>query len=228
MPRHRTSHFRLLLTGFEPFGGSAINPSQEVVRAIEARDAEFNGITLHTRILPVESRRGPATLLKAIDATNPDAVLCLGESGRAVAITIERLFVNLADYRIADNAGIVLANRAIVSAGPAAYFSTLPVEVLRDAVVAAGVDVEFSLSAGAFLCNHVAYAMLHHLRQKRRAVPAGFVHVPRLPEQVQGEPGSRSMPLNEMVHSVRAMIEALASSPQPSRAARRAPARGRR
>ena len=218
---------RLLLTGFEPFGGSTINPSQEVVRAIEAQRAQSDGIELRTRILPVEAERGPATLVKAIDETRPDAALCLGESGRAAAITIERVFINLADYRIADNAGVALANRAIVAGGPAAYFSTLPVDTLRDAVAAAGVGVEFSLSAGAFLCNHVAYAMLHYLRQRRRAIPAGFVHLPRLPEQVRGRRGGPSMPLDEMVRSVRAMIEALASSPRRSRSGGRSRARGR-
>ena len=231
MPLRAAAPFQLLLTGFEPFGGSAINPSQEVVRAIEAQHAQHDGIELHTRILPVEAKRGPATLVKAIDAARPDAVLCLGESGRAAAITIERLFINLADYRIADNAGVSLVNRAIVADGPAAYFSTLPVQALRDAIVASGVGVEFSLSAGAFLCNHVAYAMLHHLRRKRRAIPAGFVHLPRLPEQVRGGGGQGagpSMPLDEMVRAVRAMIDALASSPRRSRRGSRAQERGRR
>ena len=203
---------RLLLTGFEPFAGSAINPSQEVVRAIEASRDELIGVELHTRILPVEAKRGPAMLLKAIDDIAPDAVLCLGESARAAAITLERVFINLADYRIADNAGATLSMQAIARGGPAAYFSTLPLASLYAAVKRAQVPVEYSLSAGAFLCNHVAYAMLHQLR-RRKAVAAGFVHLPRLPEQIRNEHDRPSMNLGEMVRALRAMIGALAAGP---------------
>lgn len=180
------------------------------MRAIRARRSALKGINLHTRILPVEAKRGPATLLAAVDEIRPDAVLCLGESSRAAAITIERVFVNLADYRIADNAGVVLTNQAIAARGPAAYFATLPVAALRGAVRAAGVPAELSLSAGAFLCNHVAYALLHHLHQRRPGVVAGFVHLPRLPQQVRGKAGAPSMPRKNMVRAVEAMIAALA------------------
>lgn len=219
--RRSASHpFRILLTGFEPFGGSRINPSQEVVRAIEmARRDDAAGFELHTRILPVEAKRGPATLLAAVKETQPFAVLCLGESGRASAITIERVFVNLAEYRIADNAGVMLRNQAIAPRGPAAYFSTLPMEAMAQAAGESDVPVEFSLSAGAFLCNHIAYALLHALEQRRRragsrrVVPAGFVHLPRLPEQVRGEIGKPSMKLEKMVQGVSAMVNTLAKPP---------------
>jgi pyroglutamyl-peptidase len=206
---------RLLLIGFEPFGGSAVNPSQEIVRAIEARREKIAGIELHTRILPVEAKRGPAMLLAAVDEIRPQVVLCLGESGRASAITLERVFVNLADYRIADNAGVTLSNRPIAPRGPAAYCSSLPLTALHDAVASRGIPVEYSLSAGAFLCNHVAYAILHHVR--RRAVRTGFVHVPRLPEQVRGKKQAPRMPLRVVVRAVEAMIIALAQRPAATR-----------
>jgi pyroglutamyl-peptidase len=205
---------RVLLTGFEPFGGSTINPSQEVVRAIEAARglAKWPArLELSTRILPVEARRGPATLLKAIDQIRPRAIVCLGESARAAAITIERIFINLADYSIADNAGTTLINKPIIRNGPAAYFSTLPVETLHKAVERSATPVQFSLSAGAFLCNHVAYAMLHHLRRTRRSVPAGFVHLPRLPQQPGRMIGGASMELDQMVRAVMAMLTVLAA-----------------
>lgn len=212
----RAHRRRILLTGFEPFGGSPINPSQEIVRAIDARRGEMAAVDLHTRVLPVEAKRGPAMLLASVDEIKPHVTLCLGESGRASAITLERIFVNLADYRIADNAGVTLKNQPIARHGPAAYFSTLPLPKLHDAVTAHGIAVEYSLSAGAFLCNHVAYALLHHLRQRR--VMAGFVHVPRLPEQVRGSKHAPSMPLNVMTAAVEAMIVVLA---KPQAAARR-------
>lgn len=223
MPRRATQPIRMLLTGFEPFGGSAVNPSQEVVRAIDSRRDELVSIELHTRILPVEAKRGPETLVNAVAETKPDAVLCLGEDGRASAITIERVFVNLADYRIADNAGVVLRNQAIVAHGPAAYFSTLPLEAMAQAARDADVAVEFSLSAGAFLCNHVSYVLLHELENRRRrttrkrVIPAGFVHLPRLPEQVGGEVGMPSMSLAKMVRAIGAMLHVLAESLPPRR-----------
>lgn len=202
---------RVLLTGFEPFGGSAVNPSQKVVESLaqgRSRLAE-RGIDLRTLILAVEAKRGPSALLRAIDRVKPDAVMCLGESGRATAITIERVFINLADYRIADNAGTFIANKPIARGGPAAYFTTLPFERLRDAVRDAGVAAELSLSAGAFLCNHVAYALAHHLAKRDREIPAGFVHLPRLPEQVRGQRGKPSMPLDDMVRAVETMLQTM-------------------
>ena len=94
---------KLLVTGFEPFGGSAVNPSEQVVRVL-ARDG-FDGIELLTAILPVDRAGGPATLINAVREHQPDAILCLGEASRRMALSIERIAINLLDYRIADNAG---------------------------------------------------------------------------------------------------------------------------
>lgn len=202
--------FRLLVSGFEPFGSSPVNPSQEVVNALASeRDAWLaDAMVLDTCVLPVDARRGPRMLVRVIDDLRPQAVVCLGESARARAITLERVFVNLADYRIADNAGNQLIEQPIVRGGPAAYFSTLPLQVMREVVMEAGTPVEYSLSAGTYLCNHVAYAALHHARRRRLA--AGFVHLPRLPEQVKGS-DAPCMPLATVVGAVRAMLWAIAA-----------------
>lgn len=212
MPHHVKGRFRVLVSGFEPFGGSTVNPSQEVVASLEGRMSMLRsaGIDLHGCILPVEARRGPATLVRTVDRIRPHAVLCLGESGRASAITLERVFINLADYRIPDNAGVVLDDRPILRGAPAAYFATLPIERLREAVIAAGVPCETSLSAGAYLCNHVAYTMLHHIQSRQRRVAAGFVHLPRLPVQVR-RTRHPSMALAAMLRAVEAMLLALKS-----------------
>jgi pyroglutamyl-peptidase len=205
---------RVLVSGFEPFGGSAINPSQEIVGALQDRRAALAraGVELTTIVLPVDAARGPAALLNAIDDRKPDAALCLGESARATAITIERVFVNLADYRLPDNAGVTLVNQPIAIDGPAAYFASLPIEAMREAVSARGMAVEFSLSAGAYLCNHVAYAALHHVARQRRPVAAGFVHVPQLPGQRRHQPRplrNAAMDLPTMIRAVEAMLEAI-------------------
>ena len=199
---------RLLLTGFEPFGGSAVNPSEQVVRALVA--APPAGIELHTAILPVERRGGPQALLLALQETQPQAVLCLGEASNLAVISIERVALNLLDFRIPDNAGAQATDEPIVPGAPAAYFATLPVRRMLQAVEAAGVPVQLSLSAGAFLCNQVLYVLLHHLAEQNSQVPAGFIHLPALPEQAAGKhPPIPSMSLGTMVMGMRAALAVL-------------------
>ena len=207
---------RVLLTGFEPFGGSQVNPSGQVVHTL-ARDG-VPGVTLHSVILPVDRHGGPATLLHAIRALHPDAILCLGEAARRMAISIERVAINLLDYRMADNAGHQAIDEPIVPDGPAAYFVTLPVRAMLEAVCAAGIPAELSLSAGAFLCNQVTYELLHYLTTHQLDIPAGFVHLPALPEQVANVyPLMPSMALETTTCSIRAIIGALqATIPSPA------------
>jgi pyroglutamyl-peptidase len=200
-----------LLTGFEPFGDSEVNPSEQVVQRLAAEG--IDGVSLQTAILPVDQRAGPATLRRAVEAGHPDAVLCLGEAGRRLAISIERIAINLMDYRIADNAGNQVVDSAICPDGPAAYFVTLPVQAMYRAVVAAGVPGELSLSAGTFLCNQVTYELLHYLSEHRPATPAGFIHLPLLPEQAAARrPLLPSMSVATMTIGIRAAIQAIRGS----------------
>lgn len=171
----------ILLTGFEPFGGSSINPSQQVALALERKILEKCQVI--TVILPVDRTTGPQMLLERMTCHNPVAVLCLGEASRRAAISIERIAVNWMDYRIPDNQGEQITDLQIATDGPAAYFSTLPVREIYEQILAAGIPAELSLSAGAYLCNQVFYAGLHHLVTNGKAVPFGFIHLPSLPEQ---------------------------------------------
>jgi pyroglutamyl-peptidase len=199
---------KLLITGFEPFDTSPINPSEQVVRAL-ARE-KIAGVELCAAILPVDRARGPQTLIDAFKQSQPDAVLCLGEASRRMAISIERVAINLLDFRIADNAGQKIIDEPVVPGAPAAYFCTLPARAMYDAVRAAGVPCELSLSAGAFLCNQVMYVMLHYLAEHRLNIPAGFVHLPALPEQVALRDALiPSMGLETMILGVRAAIAAI-------------------
>jgi pyroglutamyl-peptidase len=198
----------VLLTGFEPFGGSHVNPSEQVVRTL-AREG-VPGVALHSVILPVDRQGGPATLLNTVRALHPEAILCLGEAARRAAISIERVALNLLDYRMADNAGHQAMDEPIVPDGPAAYFVTLPVRVMLEAVRMAGIPAELSLSAGAFLCNQVTYELLHYLTTHQLDIPAGFVHLPALPEQVTNAyPPLPSMALETMARGICAVIGAL-------------------
>jgi pyroglutamyl-peptidase len=199
---------KLLLTGFEPFGGSAINPSEQTVRAL-AREG-LPDIELRAEILPVDRQRGPAKLIGAAREFQPDAILCLGEASRRCALSLERVAINLLDYRIADNTGHQARDEPIAPDGPAAYFVTLPVRAMLEAVRDVNVPAELSLSAGAFLCNQVTYAVLHDLATRNLRTPAGFVHLPALPEQAANrEPLIPSMGLETMVRGVRAAIGAI-------------------
>jgi pyroglutamyl-peptidase len=199
---------KLLLTGFEPFGGSHINPSEQVVLAI-AHDG-LAGVELRAGILPVDRTHSAAKALDLIAEFQPDAIVCLGEASRRLALSIERIGINLMDYRIADNSGNLVADEPIVRGGPAAYFVTLPVRAMLAAVREAGVPAELSLSAGAFLCNQVTYEVLHYLATHNLSAPAGFIHLPALPEQAaRRDPLIPSMGLETMVKGVRAAIGAV-------------------
>ena len=200
---------KLLLTGFEPFGGSRLNPSEQVVQTLAGQT--FANVQLHTAILPVDRERGPARLLEAVWAVEPEAVLCLGEAAGRPALSVERVAINLLDFGIADNGGQQVVDEPIVPGGPAAYFVTLPVRALAATIRAAGVPAELSLSAGSFLCNQVLYVLLHNLAPSNPTPPAaGFIHLPRLPEQAaQGPVLTASMSLDTMLTGIRAAIETL-------------------
>lgn len=171
----------LLLTGFEPFGGSKINPSEQIARKLEG--CRFGTLVVHSVILPVDKTLGPAQLFRAVDEYQPGVVISLGEAAHRAAISIERVAINLMDYRIPDNSGAQVKDQKIVDDGPDAYFSSLPVRKIYNAILAAGVPVELSLTAGAYLCNQVFYSLQHKMHVEGNIIPAGFIHLPALPEE---------------------------------------------
>lgn len=165
---------KLLLTGFEPWN-SHINPSWEAVKLTPDR---VEGIKIEKLMLPVSAQRAVPLLKERMDAIVPDAVICTGQDGRKQAITIERIAINLDDYRVPDNDGIIIKDKKIVDDGPAAYFSTLPVRRMLDAIMACGVPAVLSYTAGTHLCNHVMYSALHLAANGLPGTIAGFIHVP--------------------------------------------------
>ena len=202
---------RVLVTGFEPFAGSRVNPSAEVASRLVG--TAIAGVDLAIEVLPVVGVTAGKRLLSAIGRVKPDAVVLLGEHGDSPAIHLERVGLNLRDYRIPDNAGRIVTDRPVVAGGPDAIFATLPLRRMLDAVIAAGVPCSLSNSAGTFLCNEVLYGALHHLatRSTRRSVPCGFIHVPSLPEQAVGSPRPRpSMDAATTTRGVAAAIAGLA------------------
>ena len=191
---------KVLLTGFEPFGKATQNPSAEIVKQI-------SGDNIVTAILPVAYAQSADALLMLIEQHKPDVVISLGQAEGRTQITPERIAINLDDALLADNEGVIRIDEPILVGGPVAYESTLPVKAFVKAINDSGIPAAVSLSAGAFLCNHIFYVMQNKFAGT--SVRSGFVHVPLMDEQAGEFPGLPTMPLDQMVTAVRIMLEVL-------------------
>ena len=189
---------KLLITGFDPFGGAAVNPSWQAVSRLPDRVGSFELCKLE---IPTVYDRATRVVLEKAAAFAPDVILCVGQAGGRAAVTPERIAVNIRDARIADNAGNQPRGEFVAPDGPAAYFATVPVEKMAQAIEQAGISGTVSNSAGAFVCNDTLYGLLHAFAGS--AVRVGFIHVPYLPEQ-----GTPSMELETIVVALIAAIEA--------------------
>ena len=190
---------KILITGFQPFGGQSVNPAWEAVRKLP--DVLGNKVLWKLEI--------PVTFGGAFDAVeakaaeiDPDVILCVGQAGGRDAVTPERIAVNLQDASIPDNAGNQPVDLPVVADGANAYFTSLPVKAMAAAVRAQDIPCRLSCTAGTYVCNDVFYRLLHRYRDTGKRV--GFVHVPFLPEQ-----GSPNLPLNSIVRALQAMLEAI-------------------
>ena len=199
---------RILLTGFDPFGGESVNPSWEAVRALHGR--RLGGHRVEARLLPTEFAASLRVLKTAVRETKPVVLVGIGQAGGRDRLSIERVAINLQDARIPDNAGARPIDQPVIDGGPAAYFSTLPVKAMLAALQAHGLPAELSHTAGTYVCNHLAYAMLH-LAAKRRGVRAGFIHIPYLPEQAARLHGKPSMALDDVVRGLEIALRTAAT-----------------
>ena len=193
---------RVLISGFEPFGNSKLNPSASLVE--ELSKEPLPGVELHSIVLPVEFDRSTQILLRKIEECKPELVISFGQAEGRTGITPEKVAINFDDTRIPDNSGDQRKNRKIDETGPDAYFSTLPVEKMVDAIKGEGVVTSLSLSAGAFVCNHLFYEVQRALHGS--VVKSGFVHVPLIPEQRDDFPGQPTLDLTSMVRGAKAAI----------------------
>ncbi|WP_017759421.1 pyroglutamyl-peptidase I [Pseudacidovorax intermedius] len=199
---------RILLSGFEPFDRDTVNPSWEVARALDGW--QVDGATVQAVRLPCVF--GEA--LERLDAAlavgeRPVLVIGLGLAGGRTEVTPERAALNVDDARIPDNAGRQPVDRPVVAQGPAAYFSTLPVKAIVQALRREGLPASVSNSAGTFVCNHVFYGLMHRLATQAglQGVRGGFVHVPALPEQAARMPGMPSLGLEMQVQALRVLLQ---------------------
>lgn len=206
---------KILVTGFEPFGGEAINPAWEAVKRLP--DAVAGARLIPWKVPTAFSRCGPA-VEAAIEAHRPDAVLCVGQAGGRACVTVERVAINLADAVIPDNDGESPVDVPIRPDGPAAYFATLPVKAIVRRIRANGLPCQLSCTAGTFVCNCLMYRVLHLAAVQNPRMRAGFIHVPFTEEQAAGRPGGTpSMSLAAITRALTLACEAIADSPDEIR-----------
>jgi pyroglutamyl-peptidase len=191
----------VLLTGFEPFDGQAINPSEEIAR--EINDATIARHKVVGALLPCVFGAALKELKHQLKLHDPAFVLCLGQAGGRAEVTPERIAINVDDARIPDNAGQQPVDRPVVKDGPAAYFSTLPIKAIVHELRRREIPAAVSQSAGTFVCNHVFYGLMHELALHRPTVRGGFIHVPFVPEQTADRP---SLPFEVLTEAVRVAI----------------------
>ena len=166
----------ILLTGFEPFGEYTSNPAGDVAKALDGR--AFGAEVVRSAVLPVHHADAASMVSRLVDETAPRAIVHLGLTGARARIALERVAVNVMDFEIADNAGYRATGEPCVAGGPVAYFSTLPLGAILEALVADGVPAYLSNTAGTYLCNQTMYTTRHLLERRGLVIPAGFIHLP--------------------------------------------------
>ena len=193
---------KIIVTGFDPFGGEKINPSIECVKALP----EIEGVELIRLELPTVFKESAKRLNEVINDVKPDAVLSVGQAGGRAGITMERIAINVDDARIPDNISQQPIDEAIQLDGEAAYFTTLPIKRIVKAIREAGISAEVSNSAGTFVCNHIMYQALFAATKDDKPFKAGFMHIPFIPEQTEDKP---SLPLDVSTKALQIAIETI-------------------
>ena len=193
---------KIIVTGFDPFGGETINPSIECVKALP----EIEGVELIRLELPTVFKKSAKRLNEVINDVKPDSVLSVGQAGGRAGITMERIAINVDDARIPDNISQQPIDEEIQVEGEAAYFSTLPIKRIVKAIREAGISAEVSNSAGTFVCNHIMYQALFAATKADKPFKAGFMHIPFIPEQTTDKP---SLPLEESTKALQIAIETI-------------------
>lgn len=193
---------KIIVTGFDPFGGETINPSIECVKALP----EIEGVELIRLELPTVFKESAKRLNEVINDVKPDAVLSVGQAGGRPGITMERIAINVDDARIPDNISQQPIDETIQTEGEAAYFTTLPIKRIVKAIREAGISAEVSNSAGTFVCNHIMYQSLFAATKAVKPFKAGFMHIPFIPEQTTDKP---SLSLDKSTKALQIAIETI-------------------
>lgn len=197
---------KVLLTGFDPFGGESINPAWEAVKLVPNMIDDIEVVKLQ---IPTVFDKSTEVLVEGIKEHKADIAICVGQAGGRYDVSIERVAINMDDARIKDNEGNQPIDEAIYSDGEAAYFTTLPIKAMVEEAKKAGVPSSVSNTAGTFVCNHIMYSLLYHIDKSSIAKKGGFIHVPYIPEQVIGKKNTPFMSLEMIAKGLEASIRAL-------------------
>jgi pyroglutamyl-peptidase len=201
---------KILITAFDPFGGDIVNPALEAVKKINTDlfDAEIVKLEI-----PTVFGKSIEKVAAAIEAENPDVVLCIGQAGGRFDITPERVAINVDDARITDNEGNQPIDQPIFADGDSAYFSMLPIKAIVQNIRAAGLPSSVSNSAGTFVCNHIMYGVLYHIHKHFPGVKGGFIHVPFIPEQVVTRPNAPAVSSDDITRALEVAVQTIIDTP---------------
>lgn len=200
---------KILVTGFDPFGGDTINPALEAVNLLPY---EIQGHTIEKLEIPTVFNKSKVTIENKLKATHFDIVLAIGQAGGRFELTPERIGINIDDARIPDNEGNQPIDEMIQSSGDAAYFSNLPVKRMTEAIKTTGVPARLSNTAGTFVCNHILYQLGFLQATQFPNIKFGFIHVPFIPEQVTDKPEQPSMSIQTIAKGLKAALESIIES----------------
>lgn len=194
---------KALVTGFDPFGGDAVNPSSLAVSRLKKK---IGKVTVISAVLPTSYARSAAVLREAIDGAKPNIVLCVGQAGGRTELCLERVGINVQDARIPDNDGQQPIDVPVRANGPAAYFSNLPVKACVAEMRKAGLPAAVSNTAGTFVCNHILYSLMDIFESHPAKMRGGFLHIPYVPEQAARLGGAPSMAVDDIVRGIEIIL----------------------
>ena len=197
---------KILLTGFDPFGEENINPATEVVEKFS--NEKIAGYQVKTLEIPTVYKKSVEKIKEKIDEIKPDLVISIGQAGGRTDISLERVAINIDDYRIEDNEGNKPVDKVINPQGENAYFSTLPIKKMVKRINENGIPAKVSNSAGTFVCNHLMYGLLNYIEKNDLDIKAGFIHIPFFPSQVVDKKNKPSMSLNTVQKGLKIAIKA--------------------
>ena len=195
---------KLLITGFDPFGGESINPSWEAVKLLPDIIGDYE---VHKMEIPTVFYKAFEIISKKAEEIKPDVIIAVGQAGGRKGITPERVGINLMDASIPDNEGNKINDKAIIEGGENAYFTTLDVKKMVEAIKEADLPASVSLSAGAFVCNNVLYLLLD--KYKGTNIKAGFIHVPFIPSQLENKKNKEILPSMELIDIAKGLEAAI-------------------
>lgn len=204
MERNKT----ILVTGFDPFGKEIINPAWEAVKLLADKIGDWK---IEKLMVETVAYKSIDKVIKALERTKACYCISVGQAGGRDAISLERIARNINYFRIPDNEGNVIVDQPVIVGGPDEYISTLPLEVIRKRIENESIAVEYSESAGRFVCNHLFYGIRHYAESNSLDIKSGFIHVPYLPEQAERNNKKSSMSLEAIHRALHLAIEAIIS-----------------